>query len=399
MRRLLLLGGGAIIILAGLYTLISSAYTHAHTGVVEVDTNRPSATITINGAGATSKKYSKGSTTARLAPGDYAVTATDGQSSSSTSITVSKKQTTSVTLSLQDLAPVTSLVQFTARSIFVDATGVTFLNNPFHVLFKVAAGSTSALPYDENVYPISRVYWIDGQHAYIVSQAGVLSYLSGITQKQVTAPGVGSITPDSISMNTSGQLALSVGSTIYFVATPGGQATVLAKEATGTYGVSLSQNDTVIINDTTEQPDDSKGTPHQQTILVSAGDKKTTLAHSLDYISANSAWAPDSQSFVYAAKDGLYLYDATTGATTKLITDQPTHPGTVTWLDATHFMYAQGSVIWKYDTKQHVSTKLSAIVGSLDPSEPFAIGYDHRVYYGTDPTASGTGGSIYSFAL
>jgi len=396
---------GIIVTLIVGYVVYLVWHYFATTSVLAVTTNNTKAVIELSQLGEKTRKIGTGSVSVRLKAGDYGLAATDGAAVTTKSVHMTSGQNIEVALTIKPLATVASLAEYTAASIVANTTGLTFLNTPFSVLYRLDAGTSVAHVYKGDIYPITSAFWIDGTHAYITNSDGQLSYFDGNTAAKLL-PGTANddtIPPaaESVTINHQGQLAYISDNVVYFVGAPGQQPATRSKLDTGSWSISLADDGTLLVSDQTIKPDASTSGKHQSSYLLqTASAVRTVLNSDLDYLTPGASWSPDSTQFFYATSNGMYLYKISTKKSIKLFTGSPTHPATATWTDATHVIYAQDHSIWSYDSTSQASTKVTDIAGSLNPLNRFTLSPDkNKVYYGTDPTQSGDGGFIYSFGL
>lgn len=392
-NRLVVMAVLALVVLFTAFMNVDAFIKRNSTGVVSIKTNNKVAKLTISRTNYESLDINKSSARIRLAPGPYRVTATTDKGAASASITVTKKQTTTLDLNIISTASVSRVANFTAQNIRVGANNIYFLNTPFNQLFsyKLGTDSNEAEPYFENVYPVTAAHWFSDTSLLTRNGKGVWYYSSNNTSTAMNNAG---FSPDSnaYSFNSKSQIAtLDTKGTVLFFNTPTAIAKVLAKITPVTdVKTSLSENGDVVVY----QPF------NQSTVAtVISGAGKITTITSLPQID-NAVWSPDGTKLAIATNDGFVVLALSDNSLQKVTTTTPSNPLSITWIANDTVIYADSGSIWSLQTSGQITNKLAAVEGDIDSLQPFTLSSDKStLYYGTTPDKDSKGGNIYSLKI
>ncbi len=393
-RKIALAAVGAILV----FLLIKHWLWLAHSGVLKITTNDPKAQIVAVGPDGKDHQLGKGSGQARLAPGAYNVTAQDQDTQTVSVQSVIKKQTTEADLELTAPKPVAVVAPYNGRDILVGKSELWFLNAAFNNLNHYRLRSTGSNIYLDRLSSVSAVRWKTPSRFYWRDGQGDWLYWNGHSSLLVTSASSSGEEPPAqdVSFNKQRDLAYTTRTAVFVIKDPHRPARKLASLGDGVHGVSLSPKGAALVFPVPEGVEQAAAaTPPT---LISAKGKHTDLPDGLNGLDS-AAWSTDSQQVAFTKSDGLYIWQSRSNAIKQVFTGRPTHPGSATWLDSSHLVYAQGNDLWLYDLTHYWSQALTAYTGSLAPIEPFSFGSGQSVYYGTDPDTDGHGGQIYRLQL
>ena len=386
----------ALIAVLAVILVVSISYHYLSTGTIAVTTNDAGSLITVTEPGAKPHKLSHGHGSVRLAPGKYVVDVTSGDKASTAIAQVARGKKTAISIALVSPAVVDTKGDFTAKSIVPDAAGVTFLNSPFKQLFHY--DGATAVTFWPDIYPVAAIYWLSPHTAYILNPDGNLQY---VVDGHATGPTAGqdttiSLPPQSFAINSRGELAYVTNKSVEVVDQPGAAPHVVASLPSSSWGIALSERGDILLHDTSEGVE--KAVKHNKSRYLPVDGSPRELPDALSFITSASI-SPDGTHLIYTSDGSTGSYDLKANAPGVSIALQPTHPGSATWVGNTKVIYAQGTSIWLFDFASSTSAKISAINGSLTVDRPFTVTPDGQVYFGTDPSADGSGGQIYHFKL
>jgi|GEM_PF-3577840 len=390
--------GAKVIIIIGIIiaaaiasaVIISAIITRQRTGVLEVKTSSKSAVISIQPANKKQEAIGKGNTKLRLTPGDYQVTASENGAETEAPVTITKKQVTSVDLSINPLVTNTTVTANPAQNIYVDgAKTLYFLQTSGQILYTYPLGGASARPYlSGTINGLTQVYWVNPTEFF--GQSGTLweHYKNGTTTV------VGFKTPakvNTLSANAAGQYSYvdANNNTVYTDAN-GNPAIIDQTKGTATM-TSISANGTVAVF----APRVNFGDKTEPTRLYRNG-TTTQLPEKLTGV-GNVRWSPDSSKFSYSTNNGMFVYDIASDTVSRFLAGNATNPFSVSWLNNNQIIYGNNRAIWTYEVGKKTIRKVAAFEGTLNSIQPFVVAPDGQtVYYGTSADSEKRGGKLYS---
>lgn len=399
MKRKIIIGISAVIALAiGVWVLRQLSF-----GTISVTTNNQEGEVTLRQLGGSQepKKIGKGDTSVRVTPGDYTVEISHNNKVTRGATTVIKGEESTLSLQTQDLKNQEKVTNYTALSIYATDASLSFLNVPQKLLYKYPLGSEKGDMLSET-YPVVRVYhWYSSDDVFFQTNDGTYYVRSGGKDKpvQLTAdPNTPEV--DALDINTKGELVYVYNQKLYYRPTVmGATSEILSlKDTDGAPSVALNTNGTALVSFAPEGSGDNTDVSSQTSpaLLVNISKKQKKQLAS---VIANGHWSPDNKRFVGTTERGLELFNSVGTSTTLISSLIDSSANTVTWVDNSRFIYADGNTVWLYNIIDGVSTKIAQIDGSLARNNPFAI-TSKTVYYETDPKPeAGAVGTIYRINL
>lgn len=384
--RIVLTALGLLILIFG-YSLIRTYFFEGKL----IITSAPGAKISI--LGDSEKKMGIGKATTHLSSGRYLIQSSKDDAITRTTVTVKVRKTTSVSLDITALKTSSIVVKDeTARSIngLADKS-FTFLNVPYHQLFKYSPGKNYPVRYLPDLYPIKQVDWLENGGA-VININDALSYLDssgevqnlGLVSSTYAVSKVGSI-----AYITNGDLMLTP---INFLPRKilhlpaGGYSLSTNKDAQYVFGYSGIGN-----------ADSTVASSGFNNYIWSTEASDHVIKIPTDSAVISAMWSPDNQ-LAYTIGPMIYLYSMPTGQQQIIISSSGKVPvWTLGFLDGDNLIYAQDSSIWRLNVKTGKSYKLNSYQGSISPASLSST--DGSLYYSTDIDTNGNGGNIYNVSL
>lgn len=372
-------------------------------GSLSIITNDQQGEVTLQQTGGQQKpkKIGTGDTSVRLSPGDYTVEINHDNKVTRGATTVVRGEESALNLQIKDLKNQEEVASYTALSLYATEKSLSFLNAPQKLLFKLPSDTEEADILSET-YPVSQVYhWYNSDDAFFQTSEGTYYVRTNGADKSINITGdPESPTVDTLDLNAKGEMVYIAKGALYYRPSVTASSLQIAtiKDAGGAPSLALSNAGTVLVSFEPDEPDDSaentSNTSMAFTINVSTKKKRQ-----LDTLISHGQWSPDAKRFAGTTSRGLELFSAT-GASLGLVSSLiNSTTNTVTWLNTSEFIYADGNTVWRYTTIDGVSTKLAQIDGSIARNNPFAV-TGKTIYYETDPKPEpGSVGTIFRISF
>jgi hypothetical protein len=381
-KKTILIVLGVLAVLLVIYALSRTAINAVTLGTLDATATSSSAKLTTIQGDQPPQAIGTGHAQVQLKPGVYQITATASGTATTKLVTVSARQTTTVSLSFQKLVPTQNIAHYGGRDVFAGAAGsLYFLNLDDQFLYQYPFGAPAGRPYlVQTLNNLTRAYFVSPTQVYTLQGDSWFYTASGQSTPLVADGNQPSI--NSISFNKQGAVSFISSSGTIAYAAVGNQP--LQKLGTAPNAqTSLAPNGSILIY----TPADATGQP-APTRLYQNGSFTTLPSETTGLI--NAQWNPDSSSFSYATSKGLFIYNLTTHTITQVLAETQINPPTVTWLSPTSIIFTDQNAIWRYQTSTNESTKLADVVGSIDTSNPFVVAPDGQTIF--FPTSSDEGG-------
>jgi hypothetical protein len=372
-------------------------------GSISITTNDQDGEVSLRQLGGPQKpkKIGKGDTTVRVSPGDYTIEISHDNKVTRGATSVVRGEESSLNLQLQDLKEQDEVAKYTALSLYATNNSLSFLNVPQKLLFQYSLENERADLLSET-YPVSQIFhWYNSDEVFFKTSDGTYYLRSGGSDKQIDLTGDPATTEaDDLDINNKGELVYVSNQALYYRSSVQASSVMITslKDTSGSPHIALSDTGLALIAFAPEGSGDNtkvETTTSPAFIINIATKKKNTLPQ----IISNAHWSPDGKRFIATTDRGLELFNQT-GTSLALVSSLlDSGSNTVTWIDNKRFVYADNNIVWLYNTIDGVSTKFSAINGSLARNNPFAVN-GKTIYYETDPKPMpGSVGTIHKISF
>jgi LysM repeat protein len=381
----------AIVIIA-MASVIATAFTiRQNTGTLVVNPATGGTKVSIGQPGGETKIVGTGSTTIRLKPGIYQITAADDAGATSKRIVIAKHATTTLNLTNPPAVPITTIAQYHAKHMYVNGDTLYFLNQKDGIPYTYRLGSDEGRPYLAMLNSVRSMHWLSPTEVMAENNGGRWMHIKDELSKPFAFKDT-SPNPGAASFNKDGAMAFVASKRVVSGAKADGEFQEIGDTKSNTTRVSVAPNGNTLVY----TPHTTSNDPRETTRLYQNG-TFIPLGENLTGIS-NVQWNTDSTAFSYTSKDGGFVYDLASKTSTHVLASTPTHPNSATWISPTMLAYADNGIIWGYDTGKDVSTKLVDVAGTLQADASLYMTDDGKtIYFSTASDKVGKQGAIYSF--
>lgn len=366
----------------------------------------PDAKISILSANKKIQEIGVGQASVRLGPGKYLIQTGKGDSVSRATASVRSRNTTKIQINSTPIYNSEKIVENqSARFIKADQdNSFTYLNVPYHQMFKYTLGAQKPDVYKEDIYPINRIDWLDGNNAVISLASNISSYyLNSVGQTTSLDFNLNSQTT-SYAISPKGEIMYIANNQVLKKASLFTPISELIMDlSSGAFSISVSPDSRFVFAYADINNVDSPNNQARSDFDGYITDTKKPLdtkSFVTNSTIGNALWSSDSKFLIYNQGSNLVVRKMDAGDVSEILTTNQDLP---VWLlgttDADTLIYAQDSTVWKFDIKSGISYKLANYEGVMARNS-FAIAPDKKtIYFSTDTDIEGKGGDIYRIVL